>query len=476
MLAFKLNGWRGDGVGMCWPQSPSAVGTVEEVFGPRTFASPPHAYPYDLHAGIDVDADAGDPIYSSLSGAVCRRHVTHFGFEDAEQLSEFTESDAASSATFALGSNELTVTCARVGVVSLANAAKYAMAARVSPTAGNYVLEVNFDSVTALTGTFGIGVFNAADTEYVGIETDGTNIVLRGVGTTTFTADAASYAVAGRTWLRIEYTASTNTYNWKHSGDGETWTSITTETGRAFTLATPHMRPCLYWKSADTNATPFTVMVYKFNLADENISVGRFGNWIQISAPGRKIVLGHMRKVPAALGTFVSAGQIVGYSGETGFDAASGRIQTEHLHLELALTNAYEYSRAESVNPLRAGYLPRTNVSNNVAVVRDTANDPDAVDCHRLTITVTRADQDFDVNSITLTGNTTSRTINLDSRSGLNADVDTPKQSGVYLVPSAFNAASPTYVLAVYFSKAVVGATFVSYSVLDSAGTTVASG
>jgi len=218
-------------------------------------------------------------------------------------------------------------------------------------------------------------------------------------------------------------------------------------------------------------------MVYKFNLADENISVGRFGNWMQISAPDRKIVLGHMRKVPAALGTFVSAGQIVGYSGETGFDAASGRIQTEHLHLELALTNAYEYSRAESVNPLRAGYLPRTNVSNNVAVVRTSGNDPDAVDSHILTITVTRADQDFDLNSITLTGNTTSRTINFDTRSGLHpTDVDTPKHSGVYLVPSAFNAASATYVLTVYFNKTTVGATFVSYSVLDSAGTTVASG
>ena len=476
---IKLNGYRGDGSGMCWPHSPSGVGTVEEPFGPRPFT--PHiatvGYDYDFHPGIDIDADAGDPLYSPISGAVCRRHATHFDFENDAQLSELTEVDTQSSATFTRSGSVLAVTCARVGVVSLADSAKYQMGARVHPTANDWTLECEFSAAPSLSsGTIGIGLFNAVNTEYIGLEYDGATFTMRGVGTGAFTANGTTSAVASKTWMRISYTLSTTTYAWQWSADGTTWTNIATEVGDTFTVNQPHLFPSLYWKSGDTNATPFTVNVAQFNLADENLGVGRFGNWLQIAGRGTKVVMGHMRSIGVALGSFVSAGQILGYSGETGFDATSGRIQTEHLHLEYAPTNVYEYTRSDQVNPLKAGLLPRADVSSNVAGVVTSANDPDAVACHLLTITVTRADQDFDVNSITLTGNTTSRTVNFDTRSGLNANVDIPKQSGVYLVPSAFNAASSAYVLAVYFSKAVVGNTFVSFSVLDSTGATVASG
>ena len=111
-----------------------------------------------------------------------------------------------------------------------------------------------------------------------------------------------------------------------------------------------------------------------------------------------------------------------------------------------------------------------------VVTVTVAANDPDAVDSHRLTITVTRADQDFDMNSITMVGNTTSRTINFNTRAGLNADEDIPKQSGMYMVPASFDENSATFVLVVYANKSVVGSTWVSGSILDTAGTTLWSG
>jgi hypothetical protein len=70
----------------------------------------------------------------------------------------------------------------------------------------------------------------------------------------------------------------------------------------------------------------------------------------------------------------------------------------------------------------------------------------------------------------TLTGNLTTRTINFDTRAGLNADNDVPKEAGVYIVADTFNDESPTLRIWVYFSIAVVG-TFVSASVADTAGT-----
>jgi len=471
--------YRGDSTGHAWPCAGN-TGTIQDAYGPRLYSA--HVatigYDYDLHPGIDVASSAADPVYSTIAGAVIRRHMTHFGWQDAMQLDEWTLTAPSSSLTVARGTNVLNLTCSRVGAVSFpANVDKYQMKERIHPTGGDYVIEVKLNATLSITsGALGFGFFNAANSEYVCLEYDGTTFTMRGVGTTTFTANGTTSSASSKTWMRIEYTQSTNTFAWKHSTDGTTWTTITTEASRAFTLATPHMIPTLYWRSGDTNASAFTPVIAQFNLADEYMSVARFGNWVEIANATEKWTFAHFQSIPIALGTFVGIKQLIGYAGETGFDATSGRINTEHLHCEVAANNTYEYSRAQAVNPLRSTYLPRTNVSNNVSVARATGNDPDGVDSHKLTITITRADQDFDVNSVTLTANTTSRTINLDTRAGLNANVDIPKQSGVYIVPSSFNENSATLVWTVYFNKSVVGSTFTSYSVLDSDGATLASG
>lgn len=63
-----------------------------------------------------------------------------------------------------------------------------------------------------------------------------------------------------------------------------------------------------------------------------------------------------------------------------------------------------------------------------------------------------------------------------DTRSGLNANVDIPSQGGVYIVPTSFNENSTQQSINVYFNIANVGATFMSYTITDCAGTTIASG
>lgn len=483
MIAVRRRGYRGEAKGMAWPGGPTgSPGTVKAVMGPREFQAhvATEGFNYDFHPGIDVDSTTGSPLYSPLCGSVVRRHYTHFGWQDAAHLDEFALVAPSSSLSAAIVGSVLRLSCARVGAVSFPSAvdAYRAKTERVAPEGGDWVIEVQLSSAPSLAaGAVGIGLFNAAMTEYVALEYDGATFTRRGVGTATFTANGATTSASGKTWLRVQYTKTSGTFDWLHSTDGSTWTSLGTEAARHFTAdVVPSMIPALYWRSGDTNASPFTIDVAQFNWCDEFLNVGRFGNWVEVADATRKIVLAHFSVLSVAQGAFVHAGTLLGKAGTTGFDAISGRITSEHGHLEYHPNNTFEYSRAEGVNPLKAGFLPRANVSNNVGVVRSSANDPDGVDSHLLTITVTRADQDFDLNSITLVGNTASRTINFDSRAGLNSNVDIPKQSGVYIVPSAFNENSSAYVLAVYFNKSVVGSTFTSYSVADSAGTVLASG
>ncbi len=477
MLSGKLNGYRGDGAGASWPDSPSAHGVVRDVMGPRPFNA--HiatvGYDYDFHRGIDLDANPGDPLYSPISGSIIRRHYPCFGFQDAAQLNEFTLTTPSSSLAVALSSN-LVLTCSRVGAVSFPSGIDtYAMSkVRLNIEEGDYWLEIEMASAPSISsGALGIGIFNAAKTEYICLEYDGATFTKRGVGTTTFTANGGTHAVASKTWWRIKYTQTTGTWSWDHSTDGSTWTSMATEASRDFTSAAPDMIPMMYWRSGDTNATPFTLNVSQFCLHDTGQSIGRFGNWLEIADATRKFCMMHFRTLVVDFG-HVQVGQLLGYAGSTGYDERSGRVLSEHCHFEYHANNKATYSNNDAINPLDplAG-LPRVNVSNNVAVVRATANDPDTVDSWRLTITVTRQDSDFDINEISLTGNSATRTVNFNTRAGLNADVDIPKQSGVYIVPQTFDENSATYVVAIYFNKATVGSTFTSAYVKDTQGTTL---
>jgi hypothetical protein len=462
---------------MSWPSSPGGSSdTVLDVFGPRPFT--PHiatvGYDYDFHRGIDVDVDEGEPLYSPVSGAVSRLHYTHFGWQHANHLEQFTQTGLSATITAGV----LRVTCTRDGAASFPSGIDtlQATSERIHPEGDDWTLEVELSAAPSVTGAIGIGLFNAAKSEYIALEYDGTTFTRRGVGTTTFTANGTTASASGKTWLRVGYTVATDTFDWLHSTDGTTWTSLGTETSRSFSATGPSMIPTLYWRSGDTNATPHAIDVVQLNWVDDYLNIGRFGNWLHLTTPTFKVVLIHFETLVVRAGDFVSPGTLLGYAGKTGFDARSGRIQSEHCHVEIVPDTQRDYTNTAPVNPLASTYLPRTNVSNNVTASVTTATDPDGVTCWKLAISVARGDQDFDLNAISLTANLATRTVNWDTRSGLNADNDIPKQSGVYIVPAAFDGASANYAVDVYFSKAVVGSSLSSWSVLDTAGATLASG
>jgi hypothetical protein len=342
----------------------------------------------------------------------------------------------------------------------------------------DWELRLNFATVpsTAGQGTIGFGIIDDDAGEFLTLEYDGTTLTIRAEDSVgAMTVDGTTAAVGSQTWLRIRLTGTT--IHWERSTDQATWNSIGTQTiGSNWTNdTTPKWIPIIYWKSIDSDATPATVDIAQFGWHDDQ-TIPRFGNWCVIQNGDLKMHVMHMRELTVAQGDFIEvAGRQIGTVGQTGFDTISGPILEPHIHLEAIENNNDSYSNDDPVNPLAPGILPRANGDANVSVVRTTANDPDAVDSWKLAITVTRSTEDFDLNLITLTGNLATRTVNFDTRAGLNADNDIPKEAGVYIVPSAFNHLSATYVVDIYFNKSVVGTTFTSYSVQDTEGTVLAS-
>lgn len=480
MAFFRRPGYRGDTAGFVNPLAPSGPLEISNVFGPRPFG--PHVgstgYDYDFHRGIDFpDGVEGNPVYSAVAGAVIRRVYSHFHWGDAGQLDEFEEADPFSSISgLSVSGGSLDFTCARVGVASFP-----AQAARLQATnesifvnKDDWVLEVNFASSISLNGQFGLGVFNSTLSEYIALDYDGTTFTFRGQHDGgAFTSDGTTYSVAGSTWLRIVYTVGTDTISWEHSSDGDSWTILGSETGLTFTEYS--WTPSLYWLSQDTNATPDTVPVNQFNWVDEAQTVGRFGNWVSICTGYGKITQIHCASLTVDLGEFVVAGQQIGTVGRTGFNARSGRVNGVHVHLEWSESTTWSYDQDEALNPLDSTLLPRTDTTTNVTAFVTNENDPGSTDSWRLRVVVARGDADFDLDQVTLVGNLGSRTVDFNSRTGLNADNDIPVANGVYIVPEDFDELDAAYEVSFYFDRSVVGTTFVSAEVRDTQDNLLAS-
>jgi murein DD-endopeptidase MepM/ murein hydrolase activator NlpD len=480
MFNSKPKSYNGSGSGFCWVNSPSSGGIIRDAFGPRPFAY--HVgtvgYDYDFHRGIDVSMDNGDPAYAPITGVISRLHFTYFGWEDDVQMEHWQSVNNSNSLSVALGTNQLNLTASRVGSITFPSGIDKFEALRdhISINSDDWVVETEFSALST-TGSLGMGVFNRDNTQYVCMDYDGTTFTIRAVDSIgNFTANGSTYSVSGKTWMRISFTLSTGTFTWSHSEDGTTWTDLTTETGKTFSTSVPLFKPTLYWKSADTNATPYSLVVKKINWQDLSQHVGRFGNWLQITQNDHKVIIMHNRSLYVSLGDYVSAGQMIAKIGKTGFDVKSGRVLYDHPHLEYIANNKYFYDNDEPINILSSGFLPRANVSNNVSCNVITENDPNSVSSWKMDISVSRQDQDFDMNQISLTGNLATRTINFNTRSGLNADSDIPVQDGVYIVAYDMNENSATYELDVYFNKSVVGTSLVSYEIRDTNGTILASG
>jgi len=465
--------------GIVWPCSGTSVPAVpiKSVFGPRKFL--PHVattgFDYDLHRGSDHPLVLGDSVYAVTGGSVIRLHRTHYGFEGDEQLPYWVEDQdgGASSALFTRSVSNLVITGTRGGVGVFPNVAKYKVIVDRVALATQFEFRVKLGAVGALAaGALGFAVIDESTGEYIGCEWNGTTATSLGVGSGGPVAShGTTLGVTTETWLR--FLLDSGTLSWGVSSDAVTWTTIDSEAMPAFTTtARSVFTPILYWRSTDVNVTPVPIYVDFAGWRDDE-TIARFGNWFIIAKDNVKFIMLHMQHISVAMGDIVEASQLVGKAGSTGYDWRSGPVLYPHMHLEYASDVSPFYAQDSSINPLAPGVLPRIDVTNNATVTRSTDNDPDAVSCWRLRIKLARADQDFDLNEISLTGDVATRTVNLNTRAGLNADNDIPKQSGVYIVPEDFDDTSIEYEVSIYFSKAVVGSSFVSAYVKDTAGNTL---
>jgi hypothetical protein len=446
---------RGEGQGMVWQDT--GLGTaseVRDVFGPRPFAAhiPTVGYDYDFHRGVDAPGDLDDPSYSPINGSISRLHFTHFGWQSQVQYNRWTFEDTYSSAEFNLISSSLALTGSRVGSQAFPDVDYfYNTTDRIIHSGSDdWTIELKLLNAISITGALGFGAFDTDNNEFVTLEYDGSVFTVSGSDADgALFADGTTLSQSAQTWLRIEYSQS----------------NFTTE-------AVPYMKPIIYWRSKDTDATAQEIVIENFNWIDDQ-TIGRFGNWIQITDSDKRVMLMHFRDLDVNIGDIVTAGQPIGLTGKTGFDTRSGRINSAHVHVEIIEDNEYSYANTDPVNPLKAGYLPRTDVSNNVTVTRIFEDDPDGVHSFKLAVTCSRADQDFDLNEISLTGTSATRSINFDTRAGLNSDNDIPKNNGVYIVPEDFNGDSTSYIVSVFFNTASVGTSFSSAYVKDANGVTL---
>lgn len=443
---------------------------IGDIFGPRPFS--PHiatvGYDYDFHRGIDFPCSEGDTVYAPCGGTIMRLHRSHFGFEDAAQLDHWVadQDGGDSSATFTRSDSNLVITGTRGGVGTFPSVAKYKVLYDYVCLTTEFEMRVKLGSTTdPAAGKFGFAIIDETTNEYIGVEWDGVNATALGTGSGgAVESNGTTRAVTTEPWLR--FLLSSGTLSWGVSSDGSTWTDIDSEAMPAFTSSQKIFVPILYWRSTDTD-TPTAVISVDFVGWRDADTIARFGNWIFVQRSGMKFMLAHFQSLSVEVGDIIEAGQPIGKSGCTGFDSRSGPVLNPHSHLEYIADTATTYSNDGSLNPLASTILPRANVSDNLTVTRTTANDPDAVTSWRIRVIVARAANDFDINQISCTGNLATRTINFNTRSGLNTDNDIPKESGVYIVPEAFDHESENYEISFYFNKSVVGTSFVSAYIKD---------
>jgi murein DD-endopeptidase MepM/ murein hydrolase activator NlpD len=471
--------------GIVWPISGGeAVSTIGDPFGHRTFSGGTgHAGGVDFHRGMDMADDQDGPgqpagsggvaVVSPIHGKVIRKYKGYFHFFDADDMTELAEVDPGSKATFTRTAGNLAIVGKNDGTVTFPSG--LAALQKIQPfnadLAGNdYCAYFRLASTVSLTGKIVVGIYDATNDQYLALEYNGATFTCKGKKVSgAMTNNGVTATPAACVWGMVWVDIATGKAYWKYSTDGNTWTDIV-GAGEAFTVTNQcGFKMFIGWDPAAAGGDD-TVNVQEFGGGDAG-SIPRFGNWLEISNSSGQFDMMHFRKITVALGAEVRPGDALGLTGRTGLDLRSGKIIQNHLHMEYRPTNVHDYANSDPKNPLSALLLPRVSTAISIAVVRDTAMDPNTglVDCHRLTITVDRGTyQNFQINEFQMVGNTTSRTLNWNTRAGLDpADQDANVYDGLYFQPVAFDEDSSQYVFKLYASKAVIGATWVSGYVKD---------
>ncbi len=465
--------------GIIWASTGGPTGSdIGDIFGHRTFAG--HPSNVDFHRGIDtLDNLPPTLIVAPITGRVIRRNYSMFNWVKSEQLNQLTVANGAIASYALTGSPAvLRITGVNAGTQTFpANIGRFEMNQQFfvgNGTSENWSVQMKYNTLPAApSGKPVFGIYQAANNEYAAIWYDGTNFVVKGKDAGgVFGVDGTTGTPAGKTWLRIEYVSSTTSIVFKMSADGLTWTTIATEAAIAWTDRHINFKAFVGFNPAAAGAND-TVDVAIFECVDAN-AIGRFGNCILLANADGEWWSLHHDHILVNVGDYVYAGTSMAYTGDTGYDDNSGRILQVHLHQEYVPRHDILYSNTDPLNPLGAGLLPRCGTL-NISVVRSEVNDPAGNAAHKLAITVQRSPcQRFDINQFSLTGNTTTKVLNWNTRAGLDpADSDAVYFDGIYFEPVPFDENDTEYTVNYYWRKSVVGATFVSAFIKDAAGVTL---
>lgn len=478
--------------GIVWPSNGTDTPTtVGDPFGHRTFGG--HSSGIDLHRGLDVldDVDGagetagkgGAPVYSPVNGCVIRRHYSWFSWDDDGNLTQCTETDAGSKATFSRSGSNLVIVGKNNGTVTFPSGlARLEGNTPFNPNAasGDWILLWTLAATPSVwTGKLVMGVYDSTNDEYAAVEYDGATFTVKGKDSGgVMAADGTTATPAGQKWFRILLDSATGTLYWQYSTTGSqgSWTTLASEGTITWTKSWPALKAFIGWDPAGSGSDT-TVNVDTWGYGDVE-TITRFGNWVEVSRDDIKFAMLHFRHISVDVGAVVRAGQQIGITGRTGADNLSGVILENHCHVEYITKDSYIYANDDPQNPLAV--LPRTNGSANVSAVLSSATYPGVGggDSWKLAVTVTRGSyQDFDANQFQLVGSTATRTLNYNTRSGLDpADHDALEYDSVYFEPVAFTQSDVSYQISFYYKKSVVGSGTPTWSVKDIDGTTLASG
>lgn len=477
--------------GIVWPISGSeAVTTLGDPFGHRTFSGGTgHAGGVDFHRGVDMADDedgpgepvgsGGMPVVSPIHGKIIRCFKGHHHFFDAADYALLEEVDPGAKTTFALSSGYVTMVGKNDGTVTFPSGLgvqRETFQFNVDPAGNDWCAYIRLRSAITTTGKVVVGIYDSVNDEYLALEYDGTTFTCKGKDSTGAMAnDGVTATPAAVQWMMVWLDVASGKAYWKYSSDGNTWSDIV-GAGEAFTVTNRCGFRKFYGFDSAAAGGDDTVEVQEFGGGDSG-SIPRFGNWIEVANASGQFDMMHFRTISVDVGDEVRPGQALGLTGRTGLDLRSGKINQNHLHMEYRPTNRHDYSNADPQNPLSALILPRVDTTIDITVVRDSAVPSGSgwADAHRLTITVDRNTyQNFQINEFSLTGNTAARTLNWNTRAGLDpADQDANNYDGVWFEPVAFDETSASYIFKIYFRKTVVGSTFVSAYVKDADNNTI---